>query len=169
MLYCERLRCDRTDSNERAYSLSSLAAFSEIMAVPDVEVEALLRIEDRLVRELDGESACGRVAAGGGAKYDRSSLGIHGVRSAGPVDMGLERGVGRNAEREPNSLPYGRGAVLTRCGCWSCCCACCCSWLLLQSAVGEDARKARDGANAEFGVDGAVEVSKSAKRHGSEQ
>lgn len=52
--YCERLRCDRADSKERAYSLSSLAAFSDTMSVPDPEDE-VLRIEDRLARELDGD------------------------------------------------------------------------------------------------------------------
>jgi len=53
-LHRERLRCDRADSKERAYSLSSLAAFSETMMVPDTDDEVLW-IEDRLVRELDGE------------------------------------------------------------------------------------------------------------------
>jgi len=53
-VYWERRRCDRADSKERAYSLSSLAAFSDTIAVPDPEDE-VLRIDDRLVRELDGD------------------------------------------------------------------------------------------------------------------
>ena len=134
------------------------------MAVPKAD-EAVLRIEDKLVRELEGERTCGRAAAGGGEKYDRSSH-VHGCRGRGATGRALESDGGRYADREPNGLLYGGGAALRRSDCRGCCW---CSRTLLIRAVVDETRKVVEGLEAELGVEGAVEVSKSARRQGSEQ
>lgn len=65
---CDLLRWSLTDSKELAYARSSLAAFSEswVASSPALEV---LRMEQRLVCEAEGEMTCleGRVISAGEA------------------------------------------------------------------------------------------------------
>lgn len=81
--------------------------------------------------------------------------------------MDWELGSGHASKASARGLPRGMdGLIFLRCGCWSWNWSCMCCW---DNATGEDGRQARVGLKTELGVDGDVDVSKSASRQCSEQ